>query len=234
MARSHLAILALFAATTLTRAETDSANYLPLLPPNANTGGLALRWANVLSTTSTPLGLAFRAKFDQNASFLWYDMPQTVDASSYDGMFYRVKNVGTAVADFTVELHSPRPDGNSGKFIMGLHLEPGETRRIALWFDEEAAGRPFDLFPPKLDQPCQLFNGGHWNFDRTKVAGFLMWNTTPGGSTVELQDLRLVKKDRNTTGIVDSYGQYTKLDWAGKVTSDADLVTAAATEAATL
>ncbi len=222
--------MTLASAAFLSSAARVDAN-VRLLPTNgevasADTGGqnISTRWTQVTEIKDPSLGEGYRAKFSQNEAYVWSDFSREMDISSYDGMYFLLKNTGTTPSQSSVELHSYLNGVESGKFVISIGLQPGETKRIVTYFDHEWAPKQMGTYPPQLDVPAQIFGvGGQWNFNKTRVKGWLMWNTG-GAATVELNDLRLVKKRRDFAGMIDAYGQKADMEWNSKVHSDADLV----------
>ncbi len=221
------ATLLLAASPVLAQRTQDSG--LRVLPQIGADGvgdgsSVTVRYGSVQQVPQPGQGMCYRARFDAPDALFWGALPRELDASQYDGVYFKVKNLGSVPMNPEIGLHNYFNGRDSGRVVVALPLAPGETKTFLMYFNQQWMGKQMTIAPPKLDVPAQVMSyPATWNFNPSRITGWFVWS---GGlpSTVEVQDVRLVKARRDLTGLIDKYGQDADLGGDWKVSDDGDLL----------
>jgi len=185
---------------------------------------------NTKSTSASALGVTNGATQGKRALQLKFDPPSTYpnvgfpfatpqDFRGYGGLAFDLKNPTEESIKFFVRIDSTTSAGGSGEGSRsgGSSLEAGQSGTFVL---------PFGMNPSMLGMKSlpgfgefrNLGSSGRGKFDLQNIATWQIFLVRPASSQQLIVDnVRLVpgqKEDFN--GIVDSYGQFTRAEWAGK------------------
>ena len=203
---------------------TNGASTGDVMAANISTAqNLSFRGAGLEEISVPNLGVGYRTTLTGQGAFVQSSFQGNVDGSAYDGMYVQIANTGTTTATFAMEVWSELRPNWPGKLGSVLVVQPGETLRAIIYQDRNDPGKQMKVMPPLFDLPAQIMWGGDNGYVKSRVNGWMLWNMGDT-ATLELKDLRLIKKRPSLAGIIDPYGQNADLDGDWKVRSDGDLV----------
>jgi hypothetical protein len=222
----HFAIPALISSLTLAAAPSvRAAEVVPL--------ALTPTKVNLNSVTLTPVGEGAKLTFAKadwpSIGFTKGKSYESADWSNYGGIAFELRNPDPKeplALNIRVD-DSPEADGLNHCRTGYETLAPGET--VTLVFSMGGSAPKMRGGPP-LVPGGKLLNAFGSPLNEKNIIAFQIFLNHPSQPReLEVKSVRLVPKP-DLVGIVDKLGQYSKVDWPGKVKDEAGLKTAWAAE----
>jgi len=155
---------------------------------------------------------------------IYFNFPEAQDWSGYGGIAVDIFNSGKDPLRIALRIDNPGADGHNFCWGGDVMIDPGKGGTYVMTFGKSPKSLGMKAIAG-FDGANNFASGGEPRFTFANVTSLLIYLVRPSVEhTFLLGGARLLPgKEEDYNNIVDAFGQYTKVNWPGKVRSVNDM-----------